>query len=174
MPLPNSISGPCTFKVIRDSRKTWRWPMSGSPDLRSRGIATLNTCGTRLQRALDLRTKVAGPATLTGGYFGIGSVVGAPTPGYTRLSSFFTLTRPGSVVHAIQATARYFNDGVGSNRPKSRPFILISPQRLQPLHFSQRLFRGQRFKVEIRQRRDCRVNLLTEQRQLRPGCRPGG
>jgi len=61
------------------------------------------------------------------------------------------------------------------HRNKALPISrMISPQRLQPLQLRQRLFRGQRFKVEIRQRRNCRVNLLTEQRQLRPGFRPRG
>jgi len=47
----------------------------------------------------------------------------------TRLSSFFTLTGPEHAVHAaIQAAARYFNDGVGSSLPKSLPFICLAEE----------------------------------------------
>jgi len=47
----------------------------------------------------------------------------------TRLSSFFTLTGPEYAVHAaIQAAARYFNDGVGSSLPMSLPFICLADE----------------------------------------------
>ena len=47
----------------------------------------------------------------------------------TRLSSFFTLTGPEHAVHAaIQASARYFNDGVGSSLPMSLPFICLADE----------------------------------------------
>ena len=41
----------------------------------------------------------------------------------------FILTRWVPVVYALHAAARYFNDGVGSSRPKSLPFMCLAESR---------------------------------------------
>ena len=59
----------------------------------------------------------------------IGFALHRAQEGKTRLSSFFPLTGPEHAVHAaIQASARYFNDGVGSSRPTSLPFICLAEE----------------------------------------------
>lgn len=42
---------------------------------------------------------------------------------------FFILTRWVPVAHVMHAAARYFNDGVGSSRPKSLPFMCLAESR---------------------------------------------